>query len=44
VNGKGSVEKYEDSYQARILMIFIMLKTEKVHVLEDNRQIRKIMD
>jgi len=24
VNGKAHVEKYEDSYQARILMIFII--------------------
>jgi len=50
VNGKACVEKYEelktatnkdadDFYDTKL-----MLKTEKVHMLEDNSQSRKIMD
>jgi len=55
VNGKARVEKIEDSYQARkkinvinimnvILQEVVSRKTEKVHVLEDDCQIKKSMD
>jgi len=50
VNGKACIEKFEDSYQARkkINVMNVILKEvvsrKPVHVLEDDSQIKKIMD
>ena len=44
MNGKARAEKFEDSYLARKNINVMNVILNQVHVLEDDCQIKKIMD